>query len=489
MTKVKIDEWVNQMDGLPTEARIQADIERTAGGIARFYGFERFFPAGLEAVSSFSPLVRAGLLEERPPVVCKTRSGEEFLLSPSGALGAVRAYFSHKMHDLPHPVKIFYSGRSFSMRFGPEVFPDGGPVAGRNEWGAVMLGEESPIADAQIAQVLLRTAVELGINGNAVELRLNAIGCSQCRGSFRSALTGYFRSRLGRLCPVSKRDLKRAPTRILSCPEERCAQASGSAPQVLDFLCERCKKQLRGLLEFLDEARIAYFLDTRLFREGSWFTEIVFELLHNRSGVSSEAGLASEELNPALDRGAVYPAVKTDTGGIATPQQDRGAFKSGVKPAGEKAGKEPGSRDSKLVLAEGGRLSQAARILGGKDLHVASGVLLFDAVAAVIREKEAGGSGDTEVFFVQLGELAKRKSFGILEALREGGIEAKESLGRDSIKVQLKIAERLRVRWALILGQKEALDGTVIVREVESGIQETIPQDKLIDFLKRKLKK
>jgi len=88
-----------------------------------------------------------------------------------------------------------------------------------------------------------------------------------------------------------------------------------------------------------------------------------------------------------------------------------------------------------------------------------------------------------------LGDLAKRKSFTLLETLRAGGIIVRESLGRDSIKVQLKIVERSGCRHALIIGQKEALDGTVIVRETESGIQETIPQEKLIDFLKRKLKK
>ena len=68
-------------------------------------------------------------------------------------------------------------------------------------------------------------------------------------------------------------------------------------------------------------------------------------------------------------------------------------------------------------------------------------------------------------------------------------MDVKESLGRDSIKIQLKIAERIGARVALVLGQKEALDGTIIVREVESGIQETVPQEKLVDFLKKKLKK
>ena len=77
----------------------------------------------------------------------------------------------------------------------------------------------------------------------------------------------------------------------------------------------------------------------------------------------------------------------------------------------------------------------------------------------------------------------------LLEELRRANIQVGESLGRDSLRVQLARADKLGVVYTLILGQKEALDNTIIVREVQSGIQETIPQEKLIEFLKQKLKK
>lgn len=469
MAKAKIEEWMNQLDRLPARASRSAEIERAAAGIARFYGFERIVPSPLEAAAAFAPLIRSGLFDERPPVLCKTRSGEELLLSPSGALGAVRAYFSHKMQMLPHPLKLFYHSRGFWLPREAAAAPAGGPIAAHDEWGLLMIGEESPIAETEIAQVCYRAAGELGISDHSIELRLNAIGCGACRGSFRTSLAGYFRRHLARLCARSKRDLKRSPARILACLDERCRGAAAGAPQVLDFLCERCKKQLRTLLEFLDEAKIPYFLDARLFREGSWYTEIVYELLLDRVKASPSAApnAHSGDGRDAPDAGAARP---DEADAVVNPA----------------AG---GAAPGKLLLAEGGRISRAAELLGAKELPVASGVLFLDAAAAAIESKESGGRGAAEIFFVQLGELAKRRSFEILEALREGEIEAKESLGRDSIKAQLKIAERLGIRFALILGQKEALDGTIIVREVESGIQETVPQEKLVDFLKKKLKK
>ena len=482
---------MNELDCLPEEAGRYAEIERAANNIARFYGFEKIVPAPLESAAAFAPLIRAGLLEERPPVQCKTRNGEELLLSPSGALGAVRAYFTHKMQTFPHPVKLFYHTRGFSLPAQGSRRPlrqptDGGedsggsPIAAHDEWGLVMIGEEGPVAETEIAQVFYRTTGELGINDHSIELRINAVGCSTCRGAFRSSLANYFRRHALRLCTKSKRDLKRAPARILSCTDERCRGAAGGAPQVLDFLCERCKKQLRSLLEFLDEAKIPYFLDARLFREGSWYTEIVYELRLDRVKASPDSA------PPAGGAGdARVPAGDPPAGGA----DERDASGNGTL-LPEAAGQAPDTRPQpKFLLAEGGRISHAAALLGAKELPVASGTFFIDAVAAAIKNKEAAGRGGAEVFFVQLGELAKRRSFEILECLREGEIGVKESLGRDSIKTQLKIAERLASRYALILGQKEALDDTIIVREVESGIQETVPQEKLVEFLKKKLKK
>ncbi len=93
-----------------------------------------------------------------------------------------------------------------------------------------------------------------------------------------------------------------------------------------------------------------------------------------------------------------------------------------------------------------------------------------------------------KVFLVQLGEAPKRKALPLFESFRKAGIEAKSSLGRDSIKSQLRIAHRLGVRFALIFGQKEALDGTIILREMDTGVQETILLERIVDEVKKRLK-
>ena len=99
------------------------------------------------------------------------------------------------------------------------------------------------------------------------------------------------------------------------------------------------------------------------------------------------------------------------------------------------------------------------------------------------------GEPKQRVYFVQLGDMGKKKSFKIFEELRKNGIAVGESLGRDSVKSQLKLADKSGSDISLILGQKEAIDETIIIREMSSGIHEVIPQSKMIEILKKKLKK
>jgi len=95
----------------------------------------------------------------------------------------------------------------------------------------------------------------------------------------------------------------------------------------------------------------------------------------------------------------------------------------------------------------------------------------------------------TEVFLAQLGDLAKRKSLKLIEDFREAKILAGESLGRDSLKAQLKMADRIGAKYTLILGQKEALEGNIIIRDMKTGKQDVVKLEKTVKEIKRRLKK
>ncbi len=463
-TKILLSEAVSRLDRLPSRDFLR--LEHIAAGVAGFYGFEEMKPAVIDDPRACAPLVKAGFLDDRALVVAKTRNGEEFMLVPSMLFGALRCC-AHRVQELSYPVKWYMAGDKF---FWEETAERGAPrdrtVMAEPEWTLTMMGEENPVGEAEIIQVIWKILQEadLGALGYKIELRINAIGCEQCRGSFRSALGNYLRARKNRLCPKSRRDVKKMSVRVLSCPDEKCRIVAQLAPQTLDFLCEACKSHTKELLEFMDEAEIPYMLDPQFFREGSWFRTILFEFVARRPVMFQKRPGASGDAPVSASASGMPDAAAEDSMQIAV---------------------------SYLRLAEGGRVSLAATLIAGKPMHAVSGALFMRPLETLLHERRGDPALKIveEVFLVQLGDLAKRKSFAVMEALREAGIGLKESLGRDSIKSQLKIAERIGTKFALIIGQKEALDETIMVREVESGIQETIPQVKLVEFLKRKLKR
>ncbi|KKS23479.1 MAG: Histidine-tRNA ligase [Candidatus Jorgensenbacteria bacterium GW2011_GWF2_41_8] len=90
---------------------------------------------------------------------------------------------------------------------------------------------------------------------------------------------------------------------------------------------------------------------------------------------------------------------------------------------------------------------------------------------------------------IHIGPAAKKRSFNLMEELRKEGIPVGESISRDNLKNQLNIAAKTGAKLALILGQKEAMDGTILIRYMDEGAQESILQTKLVEKIKAHLKK
>ena len=91
------------------------------------------------------------------------------------------------------------------------------------------------------------------------------------------------------------------------------------------------------------------------------------------------------------------------------------------------------------------------------------------------------------VFFAQLGDAARRVGLKLYEDFRQAGIPVAEAFGKNALKAQLEIANKLGVKLTIILGQKEVLDGTIIIRDMESGAQEIVDVNKIVGVVKRKL--
>jgi len=127
--------------------------------------------------------------------------------------------------------------------------------------------------------------------------------------------------------------------------------------------------------------------------------------------------------------------------------------------------------------------------MGGRPTPACGFGIGIERVILKIKEKNIPLKKDQEdfIFLAQLGEQAKRKMFILFEEMRKAGYRVRQAFTKDSLKVQLEEANRLGAKYSLILGQKELIDGTIIIRDMESGTQEMIDYKKIGAELNRRL--
>ncbi len=428
--KLKFQSPTGMHDILGEDYRYYKKINEIVENIASFYNFENIETPILEQQELFSKGIGLSTdIVKKEMFTLRTKGRDYLTLRPEGTAPVVRAYIERGMKNLPRPVNLWY--------FGP-FFRHERPQAGRFrqfwQFGLESIGEESPAIDAQIVQMTYSIFKELKIKNVVVEV--NSIGASCCRPYYKKLLVSYLRSRINVLCPNCTKRIKENPLRILDCKQEKCKKTVSEAPQTIDHLCVDCRKHFKEFLEFLDELELPYNLNPHLVRGLDYYTRTVFEFF-----VQEKKQESSEIITIALAAGGRYDG---------------------------------------LVKLLGGKPTPAVGIAGGIDRMM----LLMKNQGIKIPQKQA-----PKVFLAQLGSLAKRKTLKLAEEFRKVRIPLYFSLGRDSLRAQLKIADKVNVDYSLILGQQEALAGSIIIREMKTGRQKEVKLDKVVEEIKKKLKK
>jgi len=414
-------------DILPEDQKYYLKIYETASKIASFYGFEKIDTPLVESEDLFTKGVGTSTdIVQKQMYTFKTKGGDQLALRPEWTAPIARSYIQNGMNSWPQPVKLWYFGPCYRYER---------PQAGRYrqfwQFGMEVFGEQSPVIDAHVIQIFTNILKELGLKDLMVQV--NSIGDSQCRPYYKKLLSNYLRSKDSSMCPDCKKRAKENVLRVLDCKEEKCQQVKAECPQVLDHLCEECHKHFKEVLEFLDEAEVPYSLNPCLVRGLDYYTKTVFEVFY----CSAESGVDG------------------------------------------------------LALGGGGRYDKLVKLLGGKDTPASGAALGVERIAELMKLNNINveEKNSKQVFLAQLGDLAKKKSFRLLEEFRTAGIMVAESFGRDSLKAQLNRADKIGAKYALILGQKEALEGVMIARDMQTGKQEIIKLENAVKEIKLKLRK
>ena len=301
------------------------------------------------------------------------------------------------------------------------------PQAGRyrqfTQFGFEVFGSQDPLLDVEAIMLPLELYKSCGLSG--FEVQINTIGCPACRPSYRQELVEYFEPQVEKLCASCRDRLHRNPMRLLDCKVESCQEVLSGAPQITRHLCEECAEHFAQVVDYLDALGVDYKLNHRLVRGFDYYTKTVFEV------TSSELGAQN-----AIGAGGRYDGLVEELGGKPTPAV---GFAVGVE---------------RLLLA-----------LQGQDKLKA----------------EAAGP---HAYLIHFGGSTKRRAAEVAYFLRSQGLWAELDYLDRSIKAQMKAANRLSSKYAMIFGEEELGRNRVILRNMRDGHEQEMDLQELEQLAK-----
>lgn len=409
-----------------------------ASEIALYYGFRPIELPILETEELFAESIGEETdMLDKEMYSLKTKNGTHLAMRPEGTVSVMRAYVEHAMSALPQPVMLYYFGpffRHFDVHEG--VYRE------FRQFGLEIIGTTKSIADATIIKVSMTILEEAGFKN--LRIRINSVGDKESQNAYAKELTSYYKKNIENLCASCRQKIKTEPLKILECKNEKCQSLKGNTPDSISCLSTAAKKHFKEVLEYLDAMNIVYEIDSRLSKTFNYYTQTVFEIVEP----TSEKIVDSTAPNTPEER-PLFP------------------------------------------LAGGGRYDNLAKQINyKKDIPSVGAALSVDRVIESPLHKPIDPRilKKPKVYFIQFGFEAKLKSLAVIEILRKARIPIMHSLARDRLSGQLAVAEKLMIPFTIILGQREALDNTVIVRNMETRSQDTISINDLPDYIKKKVK-
>ncbi|MBY6199551.1 histidine--tRNA ligase [Vibrio hangzhouensis] len=318
---------------------------------------------------------------------------------------------------------LLYNQEQRLWYMGP-MFRHERPQKGRyrqfHQCGVEVFGLNGPDVDAELIMMTARLWRELGI-AEHVRLELNSIGSLEARADYRTALIAHLEQHVDVLDEDSKRRMHTNPLRVLDSKNPDVQAILVDAPELSEYLDEDSKAHFAGLCELLDAAGIEYTVNQRLVRGLDYYNRTVFEWITESLGAQG-----------TVCGGGRYDGLVEQLGGKATPAV---GFAMGL--------------ERLVLMMETLELTEVRR--------------------------------SVDVYVVTAGEGTMMAGMKLAENLREAipGIRVMSHFGGGNFKKQFKRADKVGAVYALVLGENEVAENTVVVKDLQGGEQETIAQTEL----------
>lgn len=315
---------------------------------------------------------------------------------------------------------------------GPQFRHDN-PQAGRYrqfwQFGFEAIGVDDPVIDAQLIGISYYILKSLGLD---IEIQVNSVGDNESRVEYIKVLKKYYQDKKKLLCKDCNLRLNKNTLRLLDCKNKKCQELADEAPQMVDYLSESGKEHFMSVLDYLDELDIKYSLNPKIVRGLDYYTRTAWEIF------------------------------------------------------------ECSSKDGKLnALGGGGRYDDLVEILGGRPTPAIGFAVGMERVVMKMQENKVAIDRDNkcDIYVAQLGIEARKKSMKLFEELRSAGFSVSENMSKKGLKDQLESADKKQTQYTLIMGQKEIADDTILIRDMESGVQEIVDYKKIKSEIRKRLEK
>ena len=181
------------------------------------------------------------------------KGNRSMTLKPEGTAGVARSFIENGLSGKAMPLKMYYITPVFRYER-----PQAGRLREHHQFGVEFYGSASYVTDAEV--ILLAKTLLNKVGVNALLLKINSIGCKECRPKYNEALKEYLRPHLGEMCPTCRERFEKNPLRIIDCKEEGCKKIVANAPSILDYLCDDCNEHFTSLQSLLSGAGVEYIV-------------------------------------------------------------------------------------------------------------------------------------------------------------------------------------------------------------------------------------
>lgn len=285
---------------------------------------------------------------------------------------------------------------------------------------------QKSIAEAILIQAARAFLAEIGQTDNVV--KINSIGDSESGIRYQRELTTFLRKRIDSLSPEAREQMKVHPYLALAQLIKEDHELALRSPNPLEYLSDQSRKHFREIIEYLDMSAAPYEIDPKMIGHHDYYSDALFSI-----------------------------ETRTDE-----------------------------DVPDNVLSVRGGRFDDFI-FRKTKTKLPAAGVVITLKNSKPVARLPKGKPKIPSIYVVQLGFGPKMKSLMIIDDLRKAGIPVEHNLASDSLSAQLRTAEARGVRYTIIVGQKEYVDQTVILRDMHERNQEPMSVDALLKRLKKQL--